>query len=195
MMLLKQKNKTSVLLIRPGSTEFDEQGRMKGSLDMPLSEAGQRQAIAVAEELSGVRIKSIFTAPCESAVRTAEKICQDRDIKVRVIDCFRNIDHGLWHGKLIDEVKRNQPRVYRCGQESPGEICPPGGESITEAKDRVVKALRKIVRKSRNEVTALVIPDPLASVIECLLSDDEMENLWASETDTGQWKLIETSRL
>ncbi len=194
-MLLKQKTKTRVLLIRPGATEFDDQGRMKGSLDMPLSETGQEQAIAVAEELSGVKIKSVFTAPCESAVATAAKICQNRDLKARVIDCFRNVDHGLWHGKLIDEVKRNQPRVYRCGQETPSEICPPGGESIAEAKERVIKALTKIVRKGRSEVTALVIPDPLASVVEGILSDDQMENLWTAETDTGQWKLIETSKL
>lgn len=36
-MILKSPTIARVLLIRPGATEFDDQGRIKGSLDMPLS--------------------------------------------------------------------------------------------------------------------------------------------------------------
>ena len=32
-----------MLVVRAGSTEFDEQGRIKGTLDIPLSDAGQGQ--------------------------------------------------------------------------------------------------------------------------------------------------------
>ena len=39
-MISRTKQLGNVLLVRPGATEFDEQGRMKGSLDMPMSEKG-----------------------------------------------------------------------------------------------------------------------------------------------------------
>ena len=32
-----------ILLIRPGVTDFDEQGRIKGTLDIPLNENGTAQ--------------------------------------------------------------------------------------------------------------------------------------------------------
>ena len=148
-MLLKQPVTSRVLLIRPGATEFDDQGRIKGSLDMPMSQRGRRQAEQLVGELAGAPIRTIYTSPCQSARETAELLARGRDVKIKVLDSFRNVDHGLWHGKLIEEVKRNQPRAYRLGQDSPDAFCAPRGEPIAEAKSRVIKSLKKIVRKGR----------------------------------------------
>ena len=192
-LLLRTPVISRVLLVRPGSTEFDEQGRIKGSLDMPLSSLGEQQAAAVATELAGINVGTIYTAPCESAQQTAMQLARGRDLRVKILESFRNIDHGLWHGKLIDEVRRNQPRVYRTGMESPDEICPPGGESIRNARIRVAKALRKVIKKGRDDVVALVIPDPLATVVQSVISGEELYDLWKFETDHGKWQLIEAT--
>ncbi len=55
-----------VLLIRPGSTTFDEDGRIKGSLDIPLSPRGIQQVEAAARTLSGMKLDCLYAAPCES---------------------------------------------------------------------------------------------------------------------------------
>ncbi|SRR6056297_530226 len=182
-----------IVLVRPGATEFDEQKRIKGSLDMPLSDHGREQAVRTSKELERVQIRGIYTAPCESAQQTAKVLAEGRRVKTKVIDCFRNVDHGLWHGKLIDEVRRQLPRVYREGQEAPQNICPPCGETIEDAKDRVAGALRKISRKYRDGAIALVIPDPLASIVRSLLSGEELRDLWKSETDSGTWELVDAN--
>lgn len=187
---------TRILLIRPGATEFDEQGRMKGSLDMPLSGLGSQQASSLAREVASFRIRSIFSAPCESARETAKLIADEQrtagnETKVKVIEPFRNLDHGLWHGKLIEEVKRNHPKVYRLGAEHPEDLCPPGGESITDAKQRVTKALRKCIKRGKDGIVAFVIPDPLATLVECGLSGKELPNVWKNETDQASWSIIE----
>lgn len=191
-MILRSSPVSTVLLVRPGATEFDDQGRIKGSLDIPMSDHGRQQVTSLTEQLAEVRVKTIYTSPCESARETAQQLAQGRDVRIKVIDAFRNIDHGLWHGKLIDEVRRNHPRVYRQGQESPTDVCPPGGESIRDAKARVIKAVRKVVRKSGDDVIAIVIPDPMAWVVQSLLSGKELSGLWNAETDSGRWELIES---
>ncbi len=191
-MILRSSPVSTVLLVRPGATDFDDQGRIKGSLDIPMSDHGRQQVTSLTEQLAEVRVKTIYTSPCESARETAQQLAQGRDVRIKVIDAFRNIDHGLWHGKLIDEVRRNHPRVYRQGQESPTDVCPPGGESIRDAKARVIKAVRKVVRKSGDEVIAIVIPDPMAWVVQSLLSGKELSGLWNAETDSGRWELIES---
>jgi broad specificity phosphatase PhoE len=38
-----------LLLIRPGVTEYDQQGRIQGTLDIPLCEDGRRQVEAMVE--------------------------------------------------------------------------------------------------------------------------------------------------
>ncbi len=191
-MILKTKTASRVLLVRPGATEFDDQGRIKGSLDMPMSDRGRQQVDSLAEELSDVRVKTIYIGPCESARETADRLAKGRDVRVKVVEAFRNIDHGLWHGKLIDELRRNHPRLYRQGQESPDEVCPPGGESILEVKARVLKAVRKIARKSGEELVAIIVPDPMAAVVESLISGDEIPELWDVETDNGRWQIVES---
>lgn len=183
-----------VVLVRPGATEFDEQKRIKGSLDMPLCEHGREQVTRTAKELERVPLDAIYTAPSESAQDTARILADGRRGKTKVIESFRNVDHGLWHGKLIEEVRRQLPRVYREGQDFPTNVCPPGGESLEQAKDRVERALRKIIRKHRHGAIALVIPDPLASIVRTLLNGQQWRDLWKSETDAGTWELVEPTQ-
>lgn len=191
-MILRSAQASRVLLVRPGATDFDDQGRIKGTLDMPMSERGHAQVNSLTEELSEFPVRTIYTAPCESARETARRLAEGRDVRIKVVEAFRNVDHGLWHGKLIDEVRRNHPKVYRQGQDSPTDICPPGGESIRDAKARVIKAVRRVVRKSGDDVIAIVIPDPMAWVVQSVLSGEELSDLWKAETDSGSWDLIES---
>lgn len=195
--MLRTATLARVLLVRPGATDFDDQGRMKGSLDMPLSDRGVKQAESLAQELAATRVRTIFSAPCESAQQTSQHLAQKQkaaghETKVKVIEPFQNLDHGLWHGKLIDEVKRNHPRVYRQGEDHPEEFCPPGGEPVAEAKERVQKALRKCIRKASGDTIALVIPEPMATVVESVLSGKDLTSVWKNETDAATWTLIES---
>jgi len=193
MLLSRQPGIARVLLVRPGSTEFDEQGRIKGCLDIPLSQSGKQQAAMMARELADMNVTTIYTSPCRSAKQTAERIAEGRGTRVKVVECFQNIDHGLWDGKLIEEVKRNQPRVYRRGQDSPDDFCAPQGESVSAAKERVAKGLRKLIRRPGNGVIAMVIPDPLATLVEAFLRGQQLGNLWQAETGVAEWTLIETA--
>ena len=103
---------------------------------------------------------------------------------------MQNVDHGLWQGKLIDEVRRTQPTVYKNIQEHPEAFAPPGGERLEDAQDRVRKTVERLVRKHKNEFILLVVPDPLASLIRQLLVAGELGDLWKAEKDGGSWELI-----
>jgi broad specificity phosphatase PhoE len=180
-----------VIIVQPGATDFDEQRRIKGSLDLPLTPNGTNQVERTVVELAKANIDYVYSAPCRSAQQTAQAIAERRHLRVKTVDTLRNLDHGLWHGKLIDEVKRQQPRVYRQGQEHPESVCPPEGESWTSARDRVTSTLSKILRKHKDGVLALVIPEPLATMVCSLLRHTEPGDLWKSECDGCHWEPIE----
>ena len=40
---------------------------------------------------------------------SAEALARVTKSKVRELEGLANLDHGLWHGKLIDEVRRSHP--------------------------------------------------------------------------------------
>lgn len=180
-----------IILIRPGSTEFDEQRRIKGTLDLPLSPQGELQAAQTAEELSRVNFHSIYYAPGQASLRTAQRMADGRRVKLKELESLANLDHGLWHGKLIDEVRKTQPRVYRQFQEHPEMVCPPGGEPLEAAEQRARKGLAKLLRKHRDGLIGIVVPEPLASVVRHILTDRALGDLWKAECDTGRWELLD----
>lgn len=179
------------VLIRPGSTDFDDQRRIKGTLNIPLNENGSHQVARAADELENAAIERIYCAPCRSAEETARQLSDDWKVKVKRLESLANLDHGLWQGKLIEEVKKKQPKVYRQWQDRPETICPPGGETLADAQQRVRKELKRLFRKHKKGVVALVVPDPLASMIRSILQKSEIGDIWKSECDFGEWELID----
>lgn len=192
--LVRRKTRTCmlrILLVRPGCTDFDQQGRIKGTLNIPLCEDGSRQAAKTAGQLGDFTIDTLYAAPCRSAQQSANAIAASQRLKVKSLDELQNVDHGLWHGKLIDEVKQTQPRLYRQGQDHADSICPPQGEPIAASRERVRKALARIFKKHRNGVVGLVVPEPLASVVDSELQHRELTDLWENECDDGGWSLYD----
>lgn len=184
-----------IVLVRPGSTDFDEQGRIKGTLDIPLSYTGTCQVARIVEELQDLPLDAIYSSPGLAAETTADAIAVAQRLKVKRLDGLQNLDHGLWHGKLVDEVRHSQPRVYRQLQEYPETVCPPQGEPVGEALERVRAVLVKVLKKHRAGTIALVVPEPLASLVRSTLEQCRVGDLWKAECECGIWQLIELEPL
>ncbi len=184
----------TILLIRSGITEFDSQGRIQGTLDVPLCEEGRKQAIAMAEELAvqDASVDALYAGPCLSAQQTAEILGRRLDLKPKTLKKLHNLDQGLWQGLLFDDVKSKQPKVYRQWQERPDTVCPPEGETLREAGERLKTALAKLTKKHKTGAIGLVLAQPLAGVLRSLLRADQPPCLCHSAT-TGKplWEPIE----
>lgn len=180
-----------ILLVRPGVTNFDEQRRIMGTLDIPLNDQGTAQVAQTIDELAGEAIGAIYMSPCQCCEQTAELLAKSRDMKPKSLDGLRNLDHGLWHGKRIEEVKQQQPKVYRQWQEHPETVCPPEGEPLSDVQARVKAALAKLIKKHKDGVIALVAPEPLMSVILCLLNECTPGDMWQTECRGGGWEVFQ----
>jgi len=154
-------------LIRPGCTEFDEQQRIQGRLDLPLSCKGVEQVERLLKELAELPLDKVYCSPTEPALSTARQLAQIQAVPCKVLPGLANIDQGLWQGLPWEELKRKQPRVYRQWLESPELVCPPAGESLPDAVERVREALYRPLKKTGQ--FAIVAPDPVASLIAAVV--------------------------
>jgi probable phosphoglycerate mutase len=181
-----------LLLIRAGTTEYDQQGRVQGTLNIPLCEDGRQEVESMVDEIRGQPIAAIYTGPSQSAEQTAASLGNALDLRAKTIDKFENLDHGLWQGMLVADVKAKQPKVYRQWQEQPENVCPPQGETLGSAKQRVSAALAKLLKKHKSDgLFAIVVPEPLASVIRHVICHEDWGDLWQSATTSPHWQLIE----
>jgi broad specificity phosphatase PhoE len=179
-----------ILLVRACSTDFDEQGRIKGTLDIPLNAVGQGQVTQLVADLHNAEINYVYVSPCRSAAQTAEALSNDHKLRPKTLDELQNLDHGLWHGKLIDEVRVSQPKVFRQLQDHPETVCPPRGEAVGAALERVRSLVARLIRKHKSGTIAIVVPEPLASLVHAALGS-ELGDLWKAECKCGGWQLIE----
>lgn len=179
------------LVVRSGSTDFDEQGRIKGTLDLPLSAAGQGQVDRLVAELQATPIDVLYASPNRSAQQTAEALAASHRLRVKTLEELENLDHGLWHGKRIEEVRISQPKVFRQLQDHPETVCPPQGEPVAAAVERVRSVISRLLRKHSRGTVALVVPEPVASMVVSVLTEAPLGDLWKAECEPGGWRMIE----
>jgi probable phosphoglycerate mutase len=135
----------------------------------------------------------VFAAPDQASQQTAAAIAAAHDAKVKTLDALNNLDMGLWQGKLIEDVRTKQKKVYRQWQENPETVCPPEGETLAEAIARIAPAIDKVIRKANSTLVALVVPEPLCSVVRRQLTSESIGDLWAADSVCGSWEKIDTA--
>lgn len=194
MFTFKRSKKQTVkfVVIRPGATDFDQQGRIKGSLNIPMNSKGTDQATKAAIELKVESIAAIYSSPSECARQTANLISNERNIKIRTDENLGNLDCGLWHGKQLDEIRHNQPRLYRHWLDDPASVCPPQGESIEHARARAKAVINRVRRNHADEIVAIVVDEPMASILSAEIQAAPLTDLATHATNyrCGQWEIL-----
>lgn len=181
-----------ILLVRPGVTEYDQQGRIQGTLDIPLCEDGRRQVEGISGEVCGQAPAAVYASPCESCQQTAAMLARLCDQKPKTLEKLHNLDHGLWQGMLVSDVKTKQPKVYRQWQEQPETVCPPQGETVLAAKSRVAEVLKKLIKRHKGQQAIIVVaPEPLASVVRHVLLQDALTDFWKPGGGGARWESID----
>lgn len=182
-----------IVLIRPGCTDYDEQRRIQGTLDVPLNAEGSAEVARMIEELRGVKLEVLYASASQPSLQTAEAMAEALGIKLKKLDQMENLNFGLWQGMQIEEVRLKQPRVYRQWQEMPQNICPPEGEMLTEADDRVRASMSKLLKRHKDGVIGVVVPEPLATLVRRFIIQGELGDLWKVTADHGRWEVLEAA--
>src|SRR4051794_25830115 len=96
---------TGFLFIRHASHDLIT-SRIAGRMpEVHLNAAGREAAEQLANELSSLPIKQIFSSPLERARETAEPLCRKLDRPLQIAPEFDEVDTGEWTGKTFDELR------------------------------------------------------------------------------------------
>jgi broad specificity phosphatase PhoE len=182
-----------IALIRPGTTDYDVEGRIQGTLDIPLNEQGLADAAQIAEQLRDKGLELLYAPTSEPARHTAEIVGSTLGIKVKKLNKMHNLNHGLWQGMLVDDVQHKQPKVYRQWLEQPENVCPPEGEMLAEAEERVRAVMTKLLKKHKEGAIGVCIPEPLLSLVRHFIVRDELGDLWKPANGHGRVEILTVS--
>jgi probable phosphoglycerate mutase len=151
---------TSLVLLRHARTGYNTEGRLQGSLDVPLGEDGLAQAERVAQrvvEQYGTSL-AVATSPLLRSSQTADALVAligsgpaERDER------FTQRPYGVWEGRTWGEVRERWPAEYAARRAGQDPAIPGWGQS-EDVADRVAAGLRdRAAEATRTDVETTVI--------------------------------------
>jgi probable phosphoglycerate mutase len=124
-------------LVRHGETEWARLGRHTGRTDIPLTDAGRRQALAVKSKLEGHRFALVLSSPRSRALDTA-RLAGFGDV-VDVDPDLAEWDYGAWEGLTTPQIREHIKGWTIWANGAPNGETP---EQVAARCDRVVARVR-----------------------------------------------------
>jgi broad specificity phosphatase PhoE len=131
-----------VYLVRHGETEWSLSGQHTGLTDLPLTAAGEQQALALRDLLKVVTFTKVFSSPLQRARRTCELSSYGS-----IVELDRDLiewNYGDYEGRKRDWIVARRPDwiIFRDG-------CP-NGESPADVALRADRVISRICRMDGN---------------------------------------------
>ncbi len=182
-----------IFLVRHGETNWNKEGRFQGQIDIPLNNNGKNQAKKASKYLEEVNFNKAFSSSMHRPYETAQIILQNKSgLEIKKINELVEISHGLWEGKLENEIKKNWPELLMNWHKKPEEVIMPEGECIKEVSERAVKAWREIcLTQKENDLTLLVAHDAVNKTLICNLLGIDYSNIWMIKQGNGGITVID----
>lgn len=133
-------------LVRHGETAASREGGYSGSGNPPLTEAGQQMAQALADAYADLDWQAAYVSPMLRAQETAQPLCQQAQLSMRIRDGLREIDFGTWEDRTPDEVMASHQQDYLHWLAEPAWNPPTGGESAVVVASRVSLVIQEITK-------------------------------------------------
>ncbi|MCB6900191.1 histidine phosphatase family protein [bacterium 210917-DFI.7.65] len=135
-------------LLRHGRTLWNEEGRLQGRTDVPLSEEGRRSALAAGAALGNVSFDAAFSSPLQRARETAELILQGKNVLIQTDARLIELSFGAAEGMRLCDFQEEQ-RPTRTLFAAPECYVPPTGGESYEA----------LVRRCRSFLDKRIVPE------------------------------------
>jgi len=130
-----------VSFLRHGSTAWNEQGRMQGRRDIPLSARGRAEVRAWRIPEQPTARTQWVASPLRRAAETAQLLS---GAKLEYAHALIEMDWGAWEGFRLDELRTRFGAEFARMETLGLDFRPPGGESPRDVLHRVQRWLADV---------------------------------------------------
>ena len=141
-------SQTLLALMRHGKTLWNEEGRIQGRQDSPLSAKGSKQVHEWGQFLQDYSIDQIIASDLgrvQETVAILQQYCETPPVKWN--PALREQAWGKWEGKTFRELKTEQPEELAAQIRAGWDFCPPDGESRKEVLQRALLAINETLQE------------------------------------------------
>ncbi|MBR5248937.1 MAG: histidine phosphatase family protein, partial [Lachnospiraceae bacterium] len=108
----------NLYIMRHGETDWNKQGKLQGSVDIPLNDFGIELAEKTRDgfQREGITFDKVFSSPYIRAHKTAEIIVGAAELSIDVQPDIREMNFGGNEGAYVRELRTNPAyaRLNKC---------------------------------------------------------------------------------
>lgn len=158
-----------VYIVRHGRTVWNNEIRMQGRLNSPLTPEGIEGAKELYPTVSELPIRKVLVSPMPRALQTSYLITGGK-FPTDIEPLLSEMDLGDLEGVLRSEAEVLYPENYSNFRFAPHKFIPIGnGEAYSDVVDRVRRLLKKILNNEEGPlllVTHMILVQSLLCIIE-----------------------------
>ena len=153
---------TRFLLLRHAEAAGNAAGQTQGRIDNRLTERGHRQAATVPTSIAPYRPVALYVSPASRARSTAAPIAEAYGLDPVIDERLHEVDHGELDGMAFDEIREHfADFLEQWRDERFADLRFPGGESMGEARVRMLEALDEVGER-HGEADVVVVSHNMA---------------------------------
>jgi|SRR5689334_6964644 len=138
----------TIYYIRHGETSWNAEGRLQGTLDIPLNELGRKQAVHAGNILGELLVRDghdkrtipFVASPLGRARMTMDLVREMLDLPpdgYAIDDRLREIGYGRWEGSTLAEIRAKDPELFAKRATEKWTMAAPAGESYAAVQVRM----------------------------------------------------------
>jgi 2,3-bisphosphoglycerate-dependent phosphoglycerate mutase len=148
--------RTHVIIVRHGETEWNIKGIRQGHLDSRLTAKGVAQAKALAARLGREKFTALYSSDLGRAIETAQEIASVTGHEIIADARLRERNLGIFQGLNGDEIINKFPEERRLMRTEGPKFVIPGGESMVQQVERNMACLNELAERHRGEQIVVV---------------------------------------
>jgi broad specificity phosphatase PhoE len=159
-----------LILVRHGETAVNSEARLQGRVESALTERGQQQAARLATAVAALEPVAVVSSPLRRARETAAAIAVATGLDIEIDDRLTELHYGDWEGARFSELPSDAFDIWRADP----TFAPPGGESLTDLRTRVVPCIEGLLWRGGVVVAVSHVSPIKAAVTWALGVGDEV---------------------
>jgi len=183
---------TTLIIVRHGETAWNKDVRFRGLTELPLNEAGLKQAELTAQRIvREYQPAAIYASPLQRAMQTGEALARLTRQNVTPHQALIDIDFGDFSGLTFPEAEERFPEIYHDFFHAPERVRFPHGESLADVSSRVMTLVPELTAAYPNGQVALVTHQVVGKVLMCALLGVGNERFWQFRLDNASFSVFE----
>lgn len=195
---------TTLLLIRHGESEANNNGFFAGQYDAPLMPKGIEQAEKTAKYIVENYVPTkIYASDLKRAYCTAIPISELIGVDIITEQGVREIYAGKWQKMSFDDLEKKFSEEYMVWLNDIGNACCNDGESVKELSERVMTSLTAIAKENYGETIAVATHATPIRAAQTIIQYGDISYMkdvpWVSNGSVtvleynGEWRCVSVS--